>query len=253
MSSSITELVKALNELLKIDFFHDYAPNGLQVAGKKMVTRIMTGVTANEALIDAAIAEKADVLLVHHGYFWKGESAVITGIKRNRLAKLLAHNINLLAYHLPLDAHPTLGNNQALADLLEFQVTGALRPKDSQAIGLIGVLNQPMFLSTLQEYIHLKLNQNPLTIQGHDRIVKTIGWCTGAAQDYIDDAVHQGVDAYLSGEISERTVHTAREANIHYIAAGHHATERYGIQRLGEWLEKKFHLEHRFVDISNPA
>ncbi len=253
MPVPIATLVKAIDEQLSAHLFQDYAPNGLQVAGTPQIHRLMTGVTASEALIDQAIQYKADALLVHHGYFWKGEQAVITGIKRNRLAKLLAHDINLLAYHLPLDAHATLGNNQALADVLGFQVTGLLRPHDTHPIGLMGQLKNPMSLEPFGHHIDHILNQKSLLIKGHERVIKTIGWCTGAAQDYIDDAIEQGVDAYLSGEISERTVHIAREAGIHYIAAGHHATERYGIKRLGEWLEKKFKVDHQFVDIDNPA
>lgn len=247
------ELLAYLDNLLNPSQFRDYCPNGLQVAGRESVSRILCGVTASDALIEQAIAHDADTLVVHHGYFWKGESQTITGIKRQRLAKLLKHDINLLAYHLPLDAHPQLGNNAQLADRLGFNVRGLMDNTGQPAIGWWGELTTPMSPTQLAAQIHHRLDREPLVIAADETPIRYLGWCTGAAQGFLQQAVDMGLDAFISGEISEPTVHLARETGVHYFAAGHHATERYGVKALGEHLAAEFDLEQRFVDIDNPV
>jgi len=248
-------VLDALNALLQPWKFKDYCPNGLQVEGKNEVRKIVTGVTACQALIDKALEESADMILVHHGYFWKGEDACIVGTKKKRLASLINNDISLVAYHLPLDAHPEFGNNARLAALLGFNIKQALVPREEPSIGFIGELEKPCSTKELAQRIETVLQRKPMFIPGHDRDenIHRIGWCSGAAQAYIDQAVSQGVDAYLSGEISEHTVHTARENGIHYFAAGHHATERYGVQAVGQYLADKFAVEHQFIEIDNPV
>ena len=252
MVLSRDQLVNHCNTLLKANDIRDYAPNGLQVEGKTQINHIVTGVTACQALIDQAIIEQADAILVHHGYFWKGEPQVITGMKQQRIKTLLAHDINLLGYHLPLDVHDYLGNNAQLAARLHFTVTDTL---PGQLPGLIwqGKLDQALSLSDFSTHVSKHLGREPQVISGGDHTIHTIAWCTGGAQNYIEEAASAGVDAYLSGEISEQTVHAARELGIHYIAAGHHATERYGIQALGNHLSKQFDVKVTFIDIDNPA
>ncbi|MCL6268876.1 Nif3-like dinuclear metal center hexameric protein [Sansalvadorimonas sp. 2012CJ34-2] len=249
----LKELIEILGNELQPEQFRDYCPNGLQVEGKPDVLKIATGVTACEALIDKAISWGADALLVHHGYFWKSENAQIVGMKKRRLQKLLANDLSLLVYHLPLDAHPTMGNNATLASMLNICETGPLDPLESRPIGNIGELDTPETLEDFGKRVGGVLGREPLLISGGDHPIKTIGWCTGGAQGYIDKALAAGVDAFISGEISESTVHTAREEGIHYIAAGHHATERGGVMAFGEWLEKEHGLEHQFFDIGNPV
>lgn len=246
-------LVDYCNRLLDSGAFPDYCPNGLQVEGREQIQLLVTGVTASQAMVDAAIAAGADMLLVHHGYFWKGESAAITGIKQRRLKGLLGNDINLLAYHLPLDVHALLGNNVQLARLMGWTVTGGLEPGNPRSVGLHGELPAAMTGSELAAQLASILHREPLHIAGNQRPIKRIAWCTGAAQGYIDRAVALGVDAYITGEISEPTVHAAREQGIHFFAAGHHATERYGVQALGEHLAARYGLEHRFIDIDNPV
>ena len=246
-------LVKYLAGLLDVDKFHDYAPNGLQVEGRAEIRKIVTGVTASQALLDVAVAEAADAVLVHHGYFWKGESPVICGMKKRRLQTLLQRDINLFAYHLPLDAHPELGNNAQLAARLGIQVEGVLGGRELQGVGNVGVLASPMPLAEFGQHVHAVLGRQPLLVAGGDHPIQRIAWCTGGAQGYITEAHALGVDAYLSGEVSEHTIHSAREQGLHYIAAGHHATERYGVWALGEHLAARFGVECVFVDIDNPA
>jgi dinuclear metal center YbgI/SA1388 family protein len=239
------------DELLTSASFDDYCPNGLQLEGERPVRRLASGVTASQALIDAAIEWQADVLLVHHGWFWKGEPPCLVGIKGRRVRSLVGAGASLLAYHLPLDAHPELGNNRQLARVLGFG-----EPRSTPAAdGLVwrGRLSRPMTAAELAEAIERALGRTPLQVPAHTRPVETIAWCTGAAQGFIEQAATLGVDAYLSGEISEQTVHQARELGVSYFAAGHHATERYGVQALGEHLAERFRLEHRFLDIDNPA
>ncbi|KZY73748.1 Nif3-like dinuclear metal center hexameric protein, partial [Oleiphilus sp. HI0067] len=227
--------------------------NGLQVEGASQISKIVGGVTASQDLIDVAIKENADAILVHHGYFWKGESEAITGIKRNRIKALLDHDINLFAYHLPLDVHPTLGNNAELGRLLGFETSGGMEPDNKFSVGLVGSLPTPMVLSDLTKHVSAVLGRDALSIGASDKEIKTVAWCTGGAQSMIDKAVALGVDAYISGEISEPTVHIARETGVAYISAGHHATERYGAKALGEYLQDKFDLDFVFVDIDNPV
>ncbi|KZY59158.1 Nif3-like dinuclear metal center hexameric protein [Oleiphilus sp. HI0071] len=246
-------LEEYLAELLSIASIKDYCPNGLQVEGRSDIRRVLGGVTASQALIERAIDERADAVLVHHGYFWKGERESITGIKKQRIKALLDHNINLFAYHLPLDIHPSLGNNARLGELLGFNVTGGLEPNNPQSIGLVGGLSVPMSAETVRRHISEILGRDALMIGDEDKQLKTIAWCTGGAQSMIEKAVDLGVDAYISGEISEPTVHIARETGVVYFSAGHHATERYGVKALGEHLASQFDIEFVFADIDNPV
>ena len=244
------ELVGYLNGLLVPERFRDYCPNGLQVEGRDRVFRLVAGVTASQALLDAAVARNADAILVHHGYFWKGEDGRVTGIRRQRLATLLAHDINLLAYHLPLDAHPELGNNAQLAQRLGWVPEGNFGDQD---IAWLGSLAAPADLDALAADVQRVLGRVPLVIGQGSKPIRRIGWCSGGAQGYFEQAVALGVDAYLSGEISEQTVHLARESGVAYIAAGHHATERYGVQALAEHLGRQLGIACEFVDIDNPV
>lgn len=253
MSISRNDLERYLTEFLAINDFKDYAPNGLQVEGKNQIKRIVTGVTACQELIDKAISLKADALLVHHGYFWRGEPEVITGIKAMRIKSLLRNNINLFAYHLPLDYHKTLGNNVKLAQVLEIDISGEVFTDTQPNLALAGSIEKALSPEAFAAHVSDKLNRAPLMIQTSEKPVKQVVWCTGAAQDFIEDAARAGADAYISGEVSERTTHLARELGIHYFSCGHHATERYGIQALGEHLAAEFSLEHKFVDVENPV
>lgn len=246
-------LLSELNDLLQPQFFKDYAPNGLQVQGRDTVRTLVSGVTACQALIERAITLNADAIFVHHGYFWKNEDPTLTGMKRQRVKALLDHGINLFAYHLPLDAHPELGNNAQLAKVLGFTIEGGLQPGEQRPIGNVGSLPQSLTLEGLGTQVAERLGRSPLLVSGGDHPIRRIAWCTGGAQGYIEEAVARGVDAYLSGEISEQTVHIARECGIHYIAAGHHATERFGACAVGQYLAARFGLVHHFVDIDNPA
>ncbi|HEY3699356.1 MAG TPA: Nif3-like dinuclear metal center hexameric protein [Spongiibacteraceae bacterium] len=252
MSTTLTELVAAANALLTPECFQDYCPNGLQVEGRTRIDRLVSGVTASLALLEAARDANADAVLVHHGYFWKGEMPAIVGMKRRRLQLLLQHDISLLAYHLPLDAHPLLGNNAQLAQRLDITITGGLQP-GANPIGNIGMLAEPMTPAAFIAKIEQRLGRAPQFIAGGDHPIRTLAWCTGAAQSYIEQAAALGVDAFLSGEISEQTVHSARELGLHFIAAGHHATERHGVQALGDHLAAHFGIEHHFIDIDNPV
>ena len=254
MPSTIKEVAAYSNELLQVKRFHDYCPNGLQVEGCHEVKRLLSGVTACQSLLDRAVEIQADTILVHHGYFWKGEPSEVTGMKARRLRTLLTHNINLLAYHLPLDAHPQLGNNVQLARLLKFTIEGYLDRVDEQALVPYGTLQggaQPV--EQFQSHLASSLAREPLWIAGRSSTIGRLAWCTGAAQDFIHYAAAHSLDAFISGEVSERTAHVAREEGIHYFAAGHHATERYGVQALGEHLAKRFILQHQFADVDNPV
>ena len=248
-----TECLSYIENLLEPARFHDYCPNGLQVAGNEQVKHIVSGVTASQALIDAALDRGADTILVHHGYFWRGEDQRIIGIKQRRLKQLLLNDINLIAYHLPLDAHPTLGNNAQIAEKLSIEIDGRISGTGDPAIGMCGCFSLPKTVPEFADELRQKLGREPMVIQGHNRPMTTIGWCTGAAQGYIEQAAGLGLDAYLSGEISEQTAHLARELGINYFAAGHHATERYGVAALGEHLAMHFGVTHQFIDIDNPV
>lgn len=245
------EIDTYLAQMLNIARFRDYCPNGLQVEGRDRITSIVSGVTASQALIEAAIEAKADAVLVHHGYFWKGEDARIVGIKQRRIARLLAQDLNLFAYHLPLDMHPELGNNAQLARQLGLQADGRFGEDD---LGWLG--RAPASVTTVGELARLveeTLGRTPQVIGDPAQPLGRIGWCTGAAQSLLNDAIGAGATAYLSGEISEPTVHLARETGVAYLACGHHATERYGVQALGEHLAERFGINHRFIDIPNPV
>lgn len=246
----INDLSDYLDRLLRPEQFSDYCPNGLQVEGKREINKIVTGVTASMELLQAARRANADAILVHHGYFWRGEAQPIVGIKKRRLQFLLQHDINLLAFHLPLDAHPELGNNVMLAKQLGLELTG--RAGENDMLGL-AELSVPQSLQALVAHIQEKLKRAPQVIGDLARPIKRIALCTGAAQGYIEQAAAANVDVYISGEISEQTVHVARETGVAYIAAGHHATERYGIRALGEHLEKMFGIAHEFIDADNPV
>ncbi|HIP76217.1 MAG TPA: Nif3-like dinuclear metal center hexameric protein [Psychromonas hadalis] len=247
------KLANKLDQFLEIHQFKDYCPNGLQVEGRESIKKIVTGVTANQALIDVAIAEKADAILVHHGFFWKGETQQIVGMKYNRIKALIENSINLYAYHLPLDVHLELGNNAQLAKSLQITDRRPLEPWDKRSVGRVGKFETAVTADELSERIASVLSRKPLHIEGGEKEIKSIAWCTGGGQDYITIAAEQGIDAFISGEISERTVHIAREMGIHYFAAGHHATERYGVKALGEWIAQEMELEVLFVDIDNPV
>ena len=244
------ELVNYLDGLMMPGKFRDYCPNGLQVEGCSEVTRLVAGVTASQALLDVAVERGADAILVHHGYFWKGEDGRVTGIRRRRMATLLANDINLLAYHLPLDAHPELGNNAQLALRLGWLPDGRFGEQD---IGWLGTVAEPCALSALAERVARVLERQPLVVGDEARPIRRIAWCSGGAQGYFEQAIALGVDAYLSGEISEQTVHLARESGVAYLAAGHHATERYGVQALAENLARQFGITCDFVDLENPV
>ena len=249
---SRVELCQFLAQQLEISKINDYCPNGLQVEGRQQIKVLVSGVTASIALIDAAIAMQADCLLVHHGYFWRGEDPCLVGQKFQRIKKLLDHGINLLAYHLPLDLHPQWGNNAQLARVLELSSEGSFAPQQLASIGR--ALNPALkTVGDLSDWIAVKLGRTPLLIGAREQPLERIGWCTGAAQNYLGDAVEQGVSVYLSGEISEPTVHLARESGVAYLACGHHATERYGVQALGEEVARRFGIAHHFVDIPNPV
>ena len=245
-----TQLQRHLDDLLEAARFKDYCPNGLQVEGSGEVARVVCGVTASLALIDAAIERGAQAILVHHGWFWRGEDGRITGMRRARIARLLAHDINLFAYHLPRDAHPELGNNAQLGRVLGLTPTAVV---GDQGLLWIGEPAVPASAGELAERFGAALGRTPLLVGDVQRTVRRIAWCTGGAQGMFEQAIDAGADLYLSGEISEQTTHTARESGVPYIAAGHHATERYGVQALGEHLARNCGLQVEFVDIDNPV
>jgi dinuclear metal center YbgI/SA1388 family protein len=244
------ELERYLDQMLDVVRFRDYCPNGLQVEGRAEVGRIVCGVTASKALIDAAIAAGADALLVHHGWFWRGEDGRVTGIRKPRLKALLEHDINLFAYHLPLDAHAELGNNAQWAQRMGWTVEGRFAEQD---VGFLGRAGGAATADELAQQLAAKLGRVPLLVGDGTRELGRIAWCSGGAQGWFEQAIAAGADAYVSGEISEQTVHLAQESGVPYIAAGHHATERYGVQALGAHLAARFGLDCRFVDIDNPV
>ncbi len=248
------QLEQYLEQLLKPAQIKDYAPNGLQIQGCENITKIITGVTASQALIDRAFDEKAQAIIVHHGYFWKNESYVIRGMKHKRIKALLEHDINLFAYHLPLDIHPTLGNNAQLAKLLNIEVTGPLELGNPISVAIQGAFSNVCSGEELAQLINTKLKRACLHIAPpSNKTIKKVAWCTGGGQDYIELAAEQGIDAFISGEVSEKTTHIAHEMDIHFFAAGHHATERYGVKALGEYIAKAHDVEVMFVDIDNPV
>lgn len=244
------ELQAWLDDFLACKSFADYCPNGLQVEGADEVNRIVCGVSASRALIEQAIRVGADALIVHHGWFWRGEDLRVTGIKRQRLRLLMSRDINLFAYHLPLDAHPDLGNNVQLARVLGWHCEGVCA---TQPLVSLGRPSHPTTAGELARSVAARLARDPLLIGDSAAPVRRLAWCTGAAQGYMEAAIEAGVDLYLSGEISEPTVHLARESGVAYLAAGHHATERYGVRALGSRLAEQFGLHVDFIDCDNPV
>jgi dinuclear metal center YbgI/SA1388 family protein len=243
----LDELCHFCDDFLALDDFNDYCPNGLQVEGRSQINHIVSGVTASLDLIEAAIEQDADAILVHHGYFWKGEAAPLVGYKGRRIKHLMQADVSLLAYHLPLDFHPQVGNNAQLARRMGWLVT---RQQDGIWIGETA---EPMSADAMLEELDEKIDTNALLIRAGTQPLHRIAWCSGAAQSYIEQAAVLGVDAFISGEISEQTVHVARELGIHYIAAGHHATERYGVQALGDLIAERFEISHQYIEIDNPV
>lgn len=237
-----------LNQLLSVDKYKDYAPNGLQVEGKKTVKTVICGVTASLELIESAIERQADAIIVHHGYFWKGEDLTVTGIKQRRLKRLLQHDINLYGYHLPLDGHETLGNNAQLGKLWQIADAAPIAPLDLLWTGTLPDVSADDFAKTLAQ----TLGRTPLVISGSDKKIRQLAWCSGGAQGFLEKAVMCGADAYVSGEVSEKTYHEAKEYGIHYFAAGHHATERGGIAALADYLNQQTELNCEFIDCNNP-
>lgn len=245
-----TELAHYLHEQLNVSKIKDYCPNGLQIEGREQIQRVLCAVSASQAAIDKAIKINADAILVHHGYFWRSEEACITGIRKKRIAALLKNDINLLAYHLPLDLHEVWGNNAQLARLFGWRVTERAGQNE---IVFIGEPEQPETAAYIARRLGKVLGREPLLVGEGSRLVKRIAWCSGGAQGYFEEAINAGVDLYISGEISEPTTHLARESGVPYIAAGHHATERYGIQALGQHLATQFGLDVVFADLDNPV
>lgn len=246
----LAELVKVLDTYLEPWRFKDYGPNGLQVEGHSEVRSVVAGVTASQGLIDVAIERGADAILVHHGYFWKNENPCITGMKKARLSRLLAHDISLIAYHLPLDAHPVVGNNARLAAVLGLAVDGQA---GDQGLLWHGHLEAPLPARGLAESVAIALGRPPLLLGPADRLVRRVAWCTGGAQGFFEEAIALGVDAYITGEVSEQHHHIAEELGVAFLAAGHHATERYGVAALAGWLTREHGLETCFVDLPNPV
>ncbi|HWS75977.1 MAG TPA: Nif3-like dinuclear metal center hexameric protein [Quisquiliibacterium sp.] len=244
------EIAGFAGELLAAARFKDYCPNGLQVEGEGPIRRMVSGVTASETLIRAAIERDAQALLVHHGYFWRGEDPRLLGTRRRRIALLLEHGLHLFAYHLPLDVHPELGNNAQLARVLGWKVDGRF---GEDGLGCWHELARPMSPAALAARVSRRLGQRALSVGNPPAVIRRVAWCTGAAQDLLEQAIAVGADAFVSGEISERTTHLAREAGVLYLSAGHHATERFGVQALGERLAAEFGFEHVFVDDPNPV
>jgi len=246
------ELAKYLARTLDITRFRDFCPNGLQVEGRTEIKTLVSGVTASMALLQAALEKDADAILVHHGYFWRGEDMCVIGQKHQRLKTLLTHDVNLFAYHLPLDMHAEFGNNAQLAARLGLQAESRFGEDD---LGWLGRATNPALATVgdLALEIEKRLQRKPLLIGDPAQKLGQVGWCTGAAQSLLGDAIAAGAQVYLSGEISEPTVHLARESGVAYLACGHHATERYGVQALGEHLARSFGLQHHFIDIDNPV
>ncbi|GAB4088499.1 Nif3-like dinuclear metal center hexameric protein [Hydrogenophaga soli] len=259
-------LLARLDDVLSPGLFRDYGPNGLQVQGKDTVRHLVTGVTASLALIEAAVQVGADALLVHHGLFWRGYEGRITGWMHRRIKTLMTHDLNLLAYHLPLDAHPMLGNNAQLARVLGFEsdlpaddarAAQGFRRFGEQSLGFLGRVGdgaQATFsVADLTQRVQQRLGRAVTCVGETDRPVRTVAWCTGGAQGYFEAAMAAGADAFLTGEISEPQAHYARECGVAFLACGHHATERYGVQAVGDHLAATLGLRHTFIDIDNPA
>lgn len=245
-----TEIASHLDTLLEAGRFRDYGPNGLQVEGRAEIGKIVSGVTASLALIEAALAAQADAILVHHGLFWKGHDGRVTGWLKARLARLLAADVNLFAYHLPLDAHAELGNNAQFGARLKLVADARF---GEQELGFIGSPGQPLTPAALAALLQFRLGRAPVLVEGDGRPIKRVAWCTGGAQGYFEAAISAGADAYITGEISEPQAHYARETGVAFLACGHHASERFGASAVGAHLAQRFGIEHEFIDIDNPA
>lgn len=249
-SIALTELVEHLDTYLEAARFKDYCPNGLQVEGRPHVARLLTGVTACQALLDYAVAHHFDAVLVHHGYFWRNESPRITGLRRRRLGTLIHHDISLLAYHLPLDAHPECGNNAQMAQRFGWQPRGHFGDED---LGWLGEAPAPIRLDALAHQLAQSYGRWPLVIGDEERTIRTLAWCSGGAQGWFEAAIDAGADAFITGEISEPCTHLARESGVAFLACGHHATERDGIRALGEHLRQHYGIAVEFLDVDNPV
>ena len=247
------ELSMALDAELYVERFKDYCPNGLQVEGKAEIAVLVSGVTACQALLDRAVALQADAILVHHGYFWRGEDQRLVGMRARRIKTLLTADINLFAYHLPLDCHPTLGNNAGLGQAMGLTGFGSINPNDKSHPVFQGSFVKAQTLTQIAEGLRGELQREVIMVGSGDTAVTSVVWCTGGGQNYIDEAADAGADLFVTGEISEQTVHVARERGIAFIAAGHHATERYGVRRLGSWIADHYGVQHHFIDIDSPA
>ena len=246
-------LLSACNDLLQPARFKDYGPNGLQVEGSDSIGHLVSGVTASRALIEAAIEAKADAIFVHHGLFWRGQDGTVTGWMKQRLQLLLAHNINVLAYHLPLDAHPELGNNAQLGKRLGLEVQGVFGEQD---LGLWGERADGQTFANAQALsaaVTDTLGREPVVVQMPARKIRKVAWCTGGAQSYFEAAIAAGVDAFITGEISEPQAHLARETGVAFLACGHHATERYGAPAVAAHVAAQLGISHQFIEIDNPA
>lgn len=247
----LKDIIEHSNDLLMINQFKDYCPNGLQIEGKADVNKIVSGVTASHALIEAAINKDADIVLVHHGFFWRGEDAAIVGLKKQRIASLLNSNVSLLAYHLPLDAHSTVGNNVQFAQRLNLSVSGSFGPEKSP-IGVLCQADSPLSPQQFSLRLTETLDRTPTILSAQRQShYQNIAICTGAAQSYFEEAINAGADAFVTGEVSEQSYHLAMESGIDFYAAGHHATERFGVQALGNYLSKQFNIVHEYVEIPN--
>jgi len=249
---SLAELMAYLDELLQPQGFSDYCPNGLQIEGKPIVKTLVSGVSVSQQLIDAAIQLQADAILVHHGFFWRGEDPRIVGIKQQRIAKLLERGISLIGYHLPLDAHPVYGNNVQLAKRLEIEIEHSYPVNGIANLLWIGSLDKVYTGEAFAEKIAVSLQRQPLHLAAKDKLINKVAWCTGAAQDFFEQSIGHGIDAYLTGEVSERNFHLVEESGVHFYAAGHHATERYGVQALADHLAHYFGIQQHYVEIPNP-
>lgn len=243
-------MVSYTQMLLDAGRFKDYGPNGLQVEGRPSIRKLVTGVTASLALIEAAVAEGADAILVHHGLFWRGQDGRVTGWMRQRLGRLLAHDINLIAYHLPLDAHPELGNNAQWGQKLGLAADARFGDQD---LGFLGAAPEGLTLDGLACRVRTALDREPVVLRGDGRPLRRVAWCSGCAQGYFEQAIGAGADVFLTGEVSEPQAHYARETGVAFLACGHHASERYGVQALGTHLSERFDLTHVFIDVPNPA
>ncbi len=237
-----------LNVLLDVGSFKDYGPNGLQVQGRAEIRRLISGVTASLALIDAAIEARADALLVHHGLFWRGQDGRLTGWLGERVRRLMVNQISLFAYHLPLDAHPIWGNNTQLGKRLGFETESRFGEQN-----LACLASTHTTLTELGCRVQQTLDRDPVIVAGDGREIRRVAWCTGGAQGYFEDAIRAGADAFITGEISEPQAHLARETGVAFLGCGHHATERFGAPALGAHLAGHFALDHSFIDIPNPA